>query len=459
MSSAVLLLLATLLAAGAAAPKGRAAHGAKALLLISFDGFRWDYDLDVDTPHLDRMALDGVKAKYITPPMLTMTSPSHFTTITGRWVEDHEVVHNMMFNATTNQKVPHKETMRRSEWWDNGVLPLWITAQKQGLKAGSFYYPGGGATYGGRAVDRAVVEEGGGPPDDNETEWRQNVDTVLSWFSEEDFRLVTLYYGEPDNVGHMRGPDHPDRKVIVAQIDRTLGYLREQMERRGLSERLNVIVTSDHGMTTVKKRPLVDEIVLNKYLNLIKLASFEILDYGGFGILTPRPGKEAQVVEALAMAPNLTVYTKENMPQSFHLARSRRLPPVVVMADLGFNLNSRFIVYVNKGDHGFHNGEMDMKMIFRAFGPDFKRNFVSEPFDSVHIYPLMCRLLGIRAEPNNGSLELTADMLVGAGEDRRGALARGPALAVIRRVCSVRQEDGEGARRPPWAWHSSSSTP
>nr|XP_061789061.1 ectonucleotide pyrophosphatase/phosphodiesterase family member 7-like [Nerophis lumbriciformis] len=419
------------MARSAAAPGGRASQPAKRLLLISFDGFRWDYDRDVDTPHMDRMALDGVKAKYITPPMLTMTSPSHFTTITGRWVEDHEVVHNMMFNAKTNQKVPHKETLKRSEWWDNGVLPLWITAQNQGLKTASFYYPGGGATYGGRAVDRAVVEEAG-RPDDNETEWRQNIDTVLSWFSEEDFHLVTLYYGEPDNVGHARGPDHEDRKAIIRQIDRTLGYLRDAIARRGLDGHLNVIVTSDHGMTTVKKRPLVDEIVLNKYLNLLKLASFEILDYGGFGILTPRPGMEAEVVAALAKAPNLTVYTKDDMPESFRLARSRRLPPVVVVADLGFNLNSRFIVYVNKGDHGFHNGEMDMKMIFRAFGPDFKKNFVSEPFDSVHIYPLMCHLLGIRGEPNNGSLEQTADMLVTAhGGGGRGTSSPSPVTVTL----------------------------
>ncbi|KAM9805546.1 ectonucleotide pyrophosphatase/phosphodiesterase family member 7 [Syngnathus typhle] len=409
----VFLLLIVLLAwAAAKPPRCRRGVGSKhRLLLISFDGFRWDYDQDVATPNLDRLARDGVKAKYITPPMLTMTSPSHFTTITGRWVEDHEVVHNMMFNTQTNQKVPHKDTLRRSEWWDNGVLPLWITAQNQGLKTASFYYPGGGANYSGQAVNRAVVEESG-HPDDNETEWRQNIDTVLSWFSKEDFDLVTLYYGEPDNVGHARGPDHPDRKAIIRQIDRTVGYLRDAIGLHGLDATLNVIITSDHGMTTVKKRPLVDEIVLNKYLNLLKMASFEILDYGGFGILTPWPGKEQEVLEALAKAPNLTVYRKGDMPESFHLARSGRLPPVVIIADLGFNLNSRFIVYVNKGDHGFHNGEMDMKMIFRAFGPDFKKNFLSEPFDSVHIYPLMCQLLNIWAEPNNGSLEHTADMLI-----------------------------------------------
>lgn len=54
------------------------------LLLISFDGFRWDYDRDVDTPHLDKMAQDGVKAAYVTPAFLTITSPSHFTMLTGK---------------------------------------------------------------------------------------------------------------------------------------------------------------------------------------------------------------------------------------------------------------------------------------------------------------------------------------------------------------------------------------
>ncbi|KAM3613661.1 uncharacterized protein V6R79_003103 [Siganus canaliculatus] len=380
------------------------------LLLISFDGFRWDYDQDVDTPNLDQLVQEGVKAKYLTPPMLTMTAPSHFTTITGRWVEDHDVVHNMMFDPETNLKLDFKRTLRVSQWWDTGVQPLWITAQNQGLKTASFFYPGGGANYSGQAVDRALLRPFD-HQDDNETEWRQNIDTVLSWFSEEDFDLVTLYYGEPDNVGHAQGPDHPKRKEIIAQIDRTLGYLREAMVRDQLADRLNVIITSDHGMTTVKKRPQVDEIILNKYLNLLQLASFEILDYGGFGILTPRPGKEQEVFDSLSKAPNVTVYKKNEIPESFHLAKSERLPPIVVVADLGFNLNSRFIVYVNKGDHGYHNGEMDMKTIFRAFGPDFKKNFVSEPFDSVHIYPLMCELLRISPAPHNGSLSVTQSLL------------------------------------------------
>ncbi|XP_062279194.1 ectonucleotide pyrophosphatase/phosphodiesterase family member 7 [Scomber scombrus] len=427
------LFLVVIAVVGAAGTPLNKAVAKKKLLLISFDGFRWDYDQDVDTPNLDQLSKDGVKAKYLTPPMLTMTAPSHFTTITGRWVEDHEVVHNMMFNSTTNLKVPIKQTYKRSEWWDNGPLPLWITAQNQGLKAASFYYPGGGVTYGGQAVNRSYVMKYD-HKDDNETEWKENIDKVMSWFSKENFSLVTLYFGEPDSVGHSKGPETEARKVIIKQIDRTIDYLRKAIDRYHLSDSLNVIISSDHGMTTVKKRPLVDEIVINKYMKLLNRTCFEILDYGGFGILTPKPGMEQFVFDELSKAPNLTVYKKDEMPESFHLAKSKRLPPIVVVGDLGFNLNSRFIVYVNRGDHGFNNENMDMKTIFRAFGPNFKKNYLSEPFDSIHIYPLMCKLLQIEPEPHNGSLTVTEDMLqspVAEGGSQRAHLSVALLLSML----------------------------
>ncbi|XP_051581199.1 ectonucleotide pyrophosphatase/phosphodiesterase family member 7-like [Myxocyprinus asiaticus] len=382
------------------------------LLLISFDGFRWDYDQDSHTPNLDKLVEEGVKAKYINPPAITMTSPSHFTTITGRWIEDHGVVHNLMFNVSTGLRMTHKGTLKKSEWWDNGALPLWITAQNQGLKTASFFYPGGGANYSGKAVDRSLVEEHG-QPDDNETEWQQNIDTVMGWYTKEEFDLVTLYYGEPDNVGHAAGPETPERRKIIEQIDRIIGYLREAIRKNGLTDNLNVIITSDHGMTTVKKAHEVNEIKLSNYMNFLNLSRFDLLDYGGFGMITPKEGKEQDVYDALKNAhPNLTVYKKEEIPKHFHIAKNDRIQPIVLLADLGFNLNSRIILYINKGDHGFSNEEMDMKMIFRAFGPDFKKQFLAEPFDSVSIYPLMCKLLGVVPEPNNGSLSDTKGMLV-----------------------------------------------
>ncbi|MBN3303899.1 ENPP7 phosphodiesterase, partial [Amia calva] len=403
------------------------------LLVVSFDGFRWNYDQDVETPNLDYLVQEGVKAKYITPPMITMTSPSHFTTITGRWIEDHGVVHNMMFNPQTLLKVPHKNTQNRSEWWDNGVTPLWITAQNQASFPSSFHYPGGGANFSGQTVNRALVESHS-HPDSNEMEWRENIDTVMGWFTKEDFDFVTLYYGEPDAVGHAKGPETEDRRAIIRQIDRTIGFLLEAIRRHNLIDRLNLIITSDHGMTTIKKAPAVEEIKLSNYMNFIKLVHFDILDYGGFGMITPKAGMEEQVYLALKNAhPHLQVYKKAELPENFHLAKHERIQPIIVIGDLGYNMNSvgkdhdyycvvsqRIIFYVNKGDHGFSNEEMDMKTIFRAFGPDFKRNYLADPFDSINIYPLMCKLLGVMPEPHNGSLAVTEHMLVGDSDLKPG---------------------------------------
>nr|XP_033770271.1 ectonucleotide pyrophosphatase/phosphodiesterase family member 7-like isoform X1 [Geotrypetes seraphini] len=387
--------------------------GFNKLLVISFDGFRWDYDHDVETPNLDYITKAGVKAKYITPPFVTMTSPSHFTTITGRWVEEHGVIHNMMFNPQTLKKFSFKETQNKTEWWDNGVLPLWITAQNQGRKTGSFHYPGGGANYSGQSVYRSLVESLS-HPDSNETEWRENIDIVLKWFTEEDFDFVTLYYGEPDQVGHLKGPETEERRIIIRQIDRTIGYLINAIETHNLKDKLNVIITSDHGMTTIKKAPNVQEILLSKYINFKNLTKFDIVDYGGHGMILPKPGKEEELYQALKNAhPHLHVYKKEEFPVHLHYAKNDRILPIIVYADLGYNINGRIIIYVNKGDHGFDNINMDMKTIFRAFGPDFKKNYIAEPFDSIHIYPLMCKLLGVNPEPNNGSLAITQEMLLG----------------------------------------------
>lgn len=395
--------------------------GFNKLLLVSFDGFRWNYDQDVDTPNMDRLAREGVKAKYLTPPFVTMTSPSHFTTISGRWIEDHGVIHNMMFNTETGWKYSFKTTQNKTEWWDNGVLPLWITAQRQGRKTASFHYPGGGAKYKGEAVQRSLVESYT-HPDSNETEWRENIDIVMNWFTKEDFDFVTLYYGEPDNVGHKYGPETENRKVIIKQIDRTIGYLVEAIERHGLTEHLNVIITSDHGMTTVKKKPNVTEILLTNYIKFKDLVKFHIVDYGGFGMLLPKPGQKEALYQALKNAhPHLKVYKKEDFPERFHFANHERVLPIVLYADSGYNINAQLIIYFNKGDHGFDNELMDMKTIFRAFGPDFKKNHLADPFDSIHIYPLMCKLLGVTPEPHNGSLAITQEMLVDSYDQQPGA--------------------------------------
>ncbi|XP_076122872.1 ectonucleotide pyrophosphatase/phosphodiesterase family member 7-like [Alosa pseudoharengus] len=387
------------------------------LLFISFDGFRWDYDRDVDTPHLDSMADDGVKAAYVTPPYLTLTSPTHFTLLTGRYIENHGVIHNMWFNVSTQEKKQYYQSQFVDGYWDNGSLPIWITAQRQGLKAGSLHFPGTAATYQNETVGVRQVE----PfmyDHSNETDWRLNIDKVIGdWFVQQDLDLVTLYFGEPDKTGHKYGPDTPERRETVRQVDRTVGYIRQAVQSRGLAERLNIIITADHGMATIRRGPGVNEIILTDIPGFsLRDIKFHLVDYGPTGMLLPKDGMLEKVYSALKGGhPNLHVYKKEDMPERLHYAKHPRILPLILLADPGYVINGFYPLQFNKGEHGFDNEVMDMKPFFRAVGPDFHRGLQVGGFETVNIYPLMCHILGINPEINDGSLDVTRHMLVHSG--------------------------------------------
>lgn len=214
----------------------------------------------------------------------------------------------------------------------------------QGLKAGSVYYPGGNANYSGKTVNKAMAEASDHPKGD-EIDWRNNIDRVMKWFTEDGLDFVTLYFGEPDSTGHKYGPETEERKTIIKQIDRTFGYIIEAIEKNKLKDKLNVIITSDHGMTTVKKEPAVQEIKLSDYITFSDIVKFDILDYGGFGMIEPKQGKEEEIYQALKDAhPNLKVYRKQEFPEHFHFAKHERILPLLLYGDLGYSVNGVSII-------------------------------------------------------------------------------------------------------------------
>uniref|UniRef100_A0A8C3K0V1 Ectonucleotide pyrophosphatase/phosphodiesterase 7 n=1 Tax=Calidris pygmaea TaxID=425635 RepID=A0A8C3K0V1_9CHAR len=237
----------------------------------------------------------------------------------------------------------------------------------------------------------------------NETIWRSNVDTVIEWFTVNNLDFIALYFGEPDSAGHKYGPESTQRKKMIEQVDRTVGYLRQRIQESGLASKLNLIITSDHGMETVLK---TNEIHIGALTNFsFKDIQFELLDYGPVGLLLPKEGKLEHVYSVLKNAhPKLHVYKKEEFPRRFHYANHSRITPLVLYGDPGY-ASRQYKVQFNKGEHGFDNEAMNMKTIFRAVGPAFKQGLVVEPFESVNVYALLCELLGIVPEPHDGSLE------------------------------------------------------
>uniref|UniRef100_A0A4W5RHJ2 Ectonucleotide pyrophosphatase/phosphodiesterase 7 n=1 Tax=Hucho hucho TaxID=62062 RepID=A0A4W5RHJ2_9TELE len=336
--------------------------GQHKVLLISFDGFRWDYDRNVDTPNLDTMAKDGVKARYVTPPYLTITSPTHFTLLTGTYCR-----------SIPSEKLPYYATQFKNEW------------------AGSLHFPGTQSTYQGETQT---------------TKWKENVEKMMStWFSEMDLDFVSLYFGEPDSTGHKYGPDSPERREMVKQVDRTVGYIRSLAEQNGLADSLNIIITADHGMSNVYRNGLVKEITLSRIPGFaFRDIAFHLVDFGPSGMLLPKKGMLDKVYDALKGAhPHLHVFKKEEMPKRLHFATAS----YPSFSSLTLDMSSTGWVHMqfNAGEHGFDNEEMDMKPFFRAVGPACQKNLEVGPFETVNIYPLMCHILGIKPDPNCGHLD------------------------------------------------------
>lgn len=135
----------------------------------------------------------------------------------------------------------------------------------------------------------------------NETDWKMNIDKVIGeWFHKNDLDFVTLYFGEPDLAGHEYGPDSPERRKMVQQVDRTVGYIRNKIRDHGLTDRLNIIITADHGMSKVLRGGQVEEIILSKIPGFsFRDIQFQLLDYGPVGMLLPKEGMLEKVYKVL----------------------------------------------------------------------------------------------------------------------------------------------------------------
>ncbi|XP_046545241.1 glycerophosphocholine choline phosphodiesterase ENPP6-like [Haliotis rubra] len=282
-----------------------------------------------------------------------------------------------------------------SRWWDEGE-PLWVTAKKKGLKTGTYYWPG------------SEVEIQGFRPDfwfkySDKTPYKERVDTVIDWFKNKDVRMATLYYPEPDHTGHGYGPDSQQVKDKVKYMDGILGYLMEKLKDNDLENTVNVIVTSDHGMVDVDN--------INKVVDITDHVNMTLIDsvpmYGPVMHILPKDGQDDNIMADLEGVSNITAYKKDDIPEHFHYRNNRRIMPIVIIADEGWQLTTKKDKVARstlKATHGYDNRLMSMKPIFLARGPNFKTNFRSDPIKNVDIYPLVCKLLKIEPAPNNGSL-------------------------------------------------------
>ena len=423
----VAVLLATALAACAptrpappVAEERGGVEGGPSLVLVSIDGFRWDYldRADVAAPTLRRLAAEGVRAERLVPVYPTKTFPNHYSLVTGLHPEDHGVVGNTMYDPAVPDSaggagrfaLSDRAALADARWW--GGEPIWVTAERQGVRTGTVFWPGSEAAIGGVRPSDWLVYDGDLP-------YEARVDSALAWSGRPaPARLVTLYFEGVDTAGHRYGPDAPETAAAIERVDAALARLVGGLEARGALDETDLVVVSDHGMTEVAPDRVV---VLDDAVDLD--VEVENVIYGEAAGVWPAAGVGADdLVARIDALPHVRAYRREATPERFHYRASPRIPPVVVVPDEGWTVSSRAYTERNPdrpsgGAHGYDNALSDMHGLFVARGPSFARGVRTAPLSAVDVYGVVAAALGLRPAPNSGD-PAAADRVLAAGAGR-----------------------------------------
>ncbi|NDW12780.1 alkaline phosphatase family protein [Bacteroides sp. 214] len=371
-------------------------------VIISLDGFRWDYTDMYNTPNLDKMANMGVSARML-PSYPASTFPNHYTLATGLVPNHNGIVNNTFWDTEENTVFHMSDTTARYNPKYFLGEPIWITAQKQGVKTANFYWVGSDVrikdmypTYYKTWTDTPRLTFG---------ERIEATINILTLPEEERPHLVMTYIDEPDGAGHHYGPCNKDsmNRVIYA-LDSLVGIAMQRITELPFANRVNLIVTSDHGMTDVSAE---------RYINSADYLQSEwcemVIGNRPTSIFT-KEGFRDSVYNALKNVENIYVWKKEDIPAELCYGTSNRIGDIIVAPKTGWEFGNSPLTIA--GAHGYFPQHPDMQVVFRAYGPDFKKNHTAGEFVNVDIYAMLAHLLKIVPEPTDGDFERIKEMFV-----------------------------------------------
>uniref|UniRef100_A0AAQ4QQ00 SMB domain-containing protein n=1 Tax=Gasterosteus aculeatus aculeatus TaxID=481459 RepID=A0AAQ4QQ00_GASAC len=367
------------------------------LIMLSVDGFRASYLKKGNSviPNMHKLRECGTSAPYMRPVYPSKTFPNLYTLVTGLYPESHGIVGNTMydpvFNATFSLRTREKLNHR---WW--GGQPIWITAEEQGVKAASFFWPWV------IPLERRIL-------------------TILRWLhlpDDERPYVFAVHSEQPDTFGHRLGPLSSELDNPLREIDNIIGQLMNGLKQMNLHRCVNIIIVGDHGMEEAHCDRT--EFLSSYPLNIEEI----MLIPGSLGRVRPRDPKSTTYDPKVVVA-NLTCkmptqhfkpYLKQHLPKRLHYANNRRIEDVHLLMERKWHIarkmpESRRSRCGFFGDHGFDNKITSMRTIFMGHGPSFKFQKKVPEFDNIELYNVMCDLLGLKPAPNNGTYGSLNDML------------------------------------------------
>lgn len=394
-------------------------------ILISLDGFRADFLNRGLTPALNSFIASGVSPKYMLPSFPSVTFPNHFTLVTGLYPESHGVVGNSFWDPNLEEEFYYTDSLRsmQSKWWT--AEPIWATAEDQGIRTAVHMWPGSEAHI--PPLEPSYLDKF------NDTEaLTKKVDRILELLDlpgdvdtsdvlslHRRPQLIAAYVPNVDSDGHKYGPNSTEIRATISDVDSMLALLMEGLYDRNLTEIVNVVVVSDHGMATTSNTRLIQ---LDDLIDLSLVDHIDGWPLRGLRLKDPArdvPILNEQLLRESEESQGFDVYTLDTMPERYHFTENMRIAPLWVIPRTGWAIVERTdfdiaqaqadkTVYHPMGLHGYDHEHPLMRAIFVARGPAFPHapNSRVQAFQNIEVYNIICDSLGIKPNPNNGTLRL-----------------------------------------------------
>jgi predicted AlkP superfamily pyrophosphatase or phosphodiesterase len=398
-------------------PNSAAAQAKPYLILVSLDGFRYDYARKYSAPNIVALGQRGASApEGMIPAYPSVTFPNHYTLVTGLYPEHHGIVANAFYDPARKQIYSYRDPAAEVDGTWYGGTPLWVLAEQQGMRSACFFWPGSEADIQGVRPTYYMKYDQKYPND-------QRVDQVLAWLklpAEQRPHFITLYMSDVDGAGHSHGPDSPEVADAVTRVDKEIGRLAAGVAELKLP--VNIVVLADHGMVKVDGEWTDLDKYFDRSLIVTPVESF----------LYPKTEADAaRIFAALdGKSDKFRVYRNGKVPGELHFdGNAREGDPIVVptgpyllrVSAPETSATSMAMKFYGPpvGMHGYDPAKMpEMKAIFFAAGPDIRAGAKVASFENVDVYPLVARILrldiaGLKTGKIDGSIAPLEGVLAG----------------------------------------------
>ena len=369
------------------------------VVLVSMDGFRWDYAKHFKLQNLKQIAAEGVHAKSMKPSYPSKTFPNHYSIVTGLYPDHHGIINNVFYDAALNESFSLSSDAKSDSRYYGGN-PIWNLAEQQGVKTASFFWPGSDIDKRNPSYFKKY---------DGKIPYGARIDTVMKWLQlpeKQRPHLVTLYFDEPDHTGHNFGPSSAETKKAVIKMDSIMGAISRRLDQLEIGKKINLIIVSDHGMASISN---------DKKVAVLDYLKPEWLGYKA--VINPimslqaKAGCQDSIAKALKKVPHIKFWKSTEVPKRLHYGTNPRVHDFVIEAKKGYSLVNKESQNIKGGTHGYDNNEKDMHAIFYAKGPAFKVDKTVKTFQNVSVYPLIAHILGLQIGEIDGKFSDVKSML------------------------------------------------